>query len=596
MRIPESFIQEVLLRNPLEELVSQYATLKRAGSNMVCCCPFHNEKTPSFTLYSEPSHYYCYGCGAGGDAITFIRQIENLDYVSAVEYLAHRAGLTMPVKDDLTPRVNKKRYYEMNAEAARFWHKTLSLPEGERGRQYLKQRGLSDAVIRHFGIGYAPDAWDGLYRHLKNAGYTDKEMDEAFLCKRAKSGTMYDIFRGRAMFPVIDPAGNVVAFSGRFAGKEGENDRKYVNSADTPVYKKSRTVFALNFAKNSPEKELILCEGNLDVVSLHAAGVTNAVASLGTALTADQCRLLKRYTDRVCLCYDADDAGKRAAQKAIRLLQEVGIRVRVLSLTGTADHPVKDPDDFIRAFGKGAFDERFRAAPGAIEYQFQCLREKNELETLDGKNAFIQDCAALLAGVPSEVERELFIGRIAEVCTVPESVIRAQIRGKAKKEMHREEKKRVEEALQKTRGIGNRTNPDKAKFLSRAGKEENITGILLLREEYLLDPAIRIRLVPENFRCDLNRRALEVFLRLTESGEIFPFSALNESFSPEEIGELARMREMRRALKVNTPAVLKEMLDRLEEEQQKSDIQNEPLSTAWLEKLKAQKERKESES
>ena len=596
MRIPESFIQEVLLRNPLEELVSQYATLKRAGSNLVCCCPFHNEKTPSFTLYAEPSHYYCYGCGAGGDAITFIRQIENLDYVSAVEYLAQRAGLPMPVQDDLTPRVDKKRYYAMNAEAARFWYQTLTAPEGEAGRTHLALRGLSDAVIRHFGIGYAPDAWDLLYRHLKSKGFTDKEMEEAFLCKRGKNGKMYDIFRGRAMFPVIDPAGNIVAFSGRFAGNAGETDRKYVNSADTPVYKKSRTVFALNFAKNSPEKELILCEGNLDAVSLHAAGVTNAVASLGTALTGDQCRLLKRYTERVCLCYDADEAGQRAALKAIRLLQEVGIRVRVMTLTGTNDHPVKDPDDFIRAFGKGAFEERFRAAPGAIEYQFARLREKHELETLDGKNAFIHDSAALLAGVPGEVERELFIGRIAEVCAVPESVIRTQIRGKAQKEQRLQEKKRIDTALQKTRGIGDRANPDKAKFLSRAGKEENIIGILLLREEYLLDGAIRRRLIPEIFRCDLNRRALEALLRLTENGDPFSFSALNEFFSPEEMGELERMREMRRALKGNAPPILLEMLDRLEDEQEKTDIKNEPLSAAWLEKLKAQKDRKESRS
>lgn len=596
MRIPESFIEEVILRNPLEEIVSQYATLKRAGSNMVCCCPFHHEKTPSFTLYSSPSHYYCYGCGAGGDVITFIRQIENLDYVAAVEYLANRAGLPMPVSNGPDNGINKKRFYELNAEAARFWHSCLFSPAGKAGLDYLTRRGLTPPIIKRFGLGFAPDSWDALTLHLKKKGYTEEEMQKAFLMGISKkSGKCFDIFRGRAMFPIIDVSGNVVAFSGRQVAPMKDGDRKYVNTNDTPVFKKSRTVFALNIAKNCPEKELILCEGNMDVVSLHAAGVSNAVASLGTALTADQCRLLSRYASTVTICYDSDRAGREATKKAIRLLQEVGIRVKVMTLTGktASGEDVKDPDDYIRTFGKGAFDKVAESAPGAIEYLFSELRRGHEIDTLDGKNAFIKESVKLLSEVPSPVERELFIGRIAEITGVPSEVIRQQTVKQAGKAIRQQEKEVLEKELKKVQGLGNRINPDKAKYLSSAAKEENILGILLLRREYLTDAKIRPKIHPEHFKCEFCRRGVEAMLRLTEAGENLPFSALNEFFSPEEMGELEGMKRKREELAGNSTDILLELIQRLEEESKKKEIQNEPLSAAWMEKLKAEKQRKE---
>ncbi len=595
MRIPESFIQEVVLRNPLEEIVAQYTTLKRAGSNMVCCCPFHNEKTPSFTLYSNPSHYYCYGCGAGGDVITFVRQMENLDYVAAVEFLANRAGLTVPVTNSYEKRVDKKRYYEMNAEAARFWHHYLLSPQGKEGLDYLLQRGLSLPIIKRFGLGYAPNSWDALSRHLAGKGYRPEEIKEAFLGSIGKNGKPYDYFRGRAMFPIIDVSGNVVAFSGRQVAPMKEGDRKYFNTNDTPVFKKSRTVFALNIAKNSPEKELILCEGNMDAVSLHAHGISNAVASLGTALTQDQCRLLARYTDRVSICYDADEAGKRATAKAIRLLQEAGIRVRVISLSGkTKDGmEVKDPDDFIRNFGKGAFEKFAKEAPGAIEYMFSSLRSRHELDTMDGKNAFIKDCIELMSQIPSQVERELYISRISEVTGVPGEIIRVQSEKKVFREAKKEQTEHLNQELRKAQGLGNRINPDKAKFLSSAAKEENILGILLLRQEYLLDQKIRPKLTPDIFNCEFCRKVLLSLLKQTAEGEVFSFSSLNEEFTPQEVGELEGMKKKREALGNNSTSVLLELIDRLAEEQKKKEIKNEPLSAAWLEKLKAEKARKD---
>ncbi len=598
MRIPEAFIQEVILRNPLEEIVAQYATLKRAGSNMVCCCPFHNEKTPSFTLYSNPSHYYCYGCGAGGDVITFVRQMENLDYLSAVEMLANRAGLTMPVANDEEKRINKKRFYEMNAEAARFWHAQLQSPAGKAGLDYLLGRGLSAPIIKRFGLGYATTSWNSLTSHLLQKGYRKEEIVEGFLGKIGKTGQLYDLFRGRAMFPVIDVAGNVVAFSGRIVESDRENDPKYVNTTDTPVYKKSRTVFALNIAKNSPDKEIILCEGNMDAVSLHAHGVSTAVASLGTALTMDHCRILARYTEKVYLCYDGDEAGKRATRKAIRLLQDAGIKVKVITLSGTDQNgkPIKDPDDFIRAFGKGAFEKAKKEAMGAIEYLFSEIRSGHELDTMDGKDAFIKECISLFSTVQSPVEKELYIARAAEITGLPADVIRLQTTKETVREAKREMKENLNREMQKTQGLGNRVNPDKAKFVSAAAKEENILGILLLRREYLLDPAIRPIIKPELFSCEFLKRALETMLGQTEVEEGVPFAALNEFFTPEEMGELEGMKKKREALGNNSPAILKELFERLEEEKKKKEIKAEPLSGDWLEKLKAEKSRKDSNS
>ena len=597
--IPESFIQEVILRNPLEEIVAQYATLKRAGSNMVCCCPFHHEKTPSFTLYSNPSHYYCYGCGAGGDVITFVRTMENLDYVSAVEFLANRAGLEMPRSSPMEKRVDKKRLCGINAEAARFWHKNLFTPAGKTGLDYLVNRGLSVPIIKRFGLGYAGTEWDSLYKHLKGLGYRDEELNGLFLCRPGKNGRYYDVFRQRVMFPIIDVNGNVLAFSGRTVlpkpDDPNENYRKYVNTNDTEVFKKSNNVFALNIAKNSPDKEIILCEGNMDAVSLHAHGISNAVASLGTALTPNQCKLISRFTERVSICYDSDAAGVKATEKAIRLLQDAGLRVRIISLTGTDPNgnEIKDPDDFIRSFGKIAFEKVASTAPGAIEYLFGRLAAGQDLSTMDGKEEFIKECTVLFATVQNPVEKELYIARAAEITGIPAQVIRLQTQKKEGSERRREQKQILQKELDKTRGIGDRVNPDKAKFVSAATKEENILGMLLIRTDYLTDPQYRVLLDPELFRCEFCKRVLVALLELTEDAEDLNTPALNERFSPEEMGQIEGWRKKREELGNNSPDVLKEMLERISEELKKAETKAEPLSGAWLEQLKAEKSGKD---
>ncbi len=595
MTFPDGFLQELKLRNPLDEVVSRYVPLRRAGSNKVGCCPFHSEKTPSFTVYTQDPHFYCYGCGAGGDVITFVMRIENLDYLGAVEFLADRAGMPMPALSPGEKRVDKKRFYEMNAAAARFWHKNLFTPEGKTGLAYLTGRGLNVSVIRRFGLGYAFDRYDALAAHLLKEGYRPEEMKEAFLCGIGKNGKPFDYFRNRVIFPVIDVSGNVVAFSGRFVGDTDQ--RKYFNTNDTPVYKKSRHLFALNLAKNSPEKSLVLCEGNMDAVSLHANGVTNAVASLGTALSSEMCRLAARYTDEIYLCYDSDKAGVAATKKAIRLLSDAGVKVKIVTLEGTRrdGKPIKDPDDYIRTFGKAGFDERLKKAKPPLEYLFSLLEGSRDLSDMDGKNAFVKDAVELLSEVDSPVEKELFINRVADLTGLPAALIRTQIDQRSARDRAAEQREEIDQEVRESRGFGgkNSVTPEKARFLSRATKEEAIVGILLLRKEYLSDPAIRPGLDPSLFSCALYKKALETMLELTENGAEFDPAALNEVFTPDEIGELERLRRARAQIGTNTPDLLRELFLRLREEWQKKEDGVVPLSAEWLLKLREQKKGKE---
>ena len=336
--ISELFLQELKSYSDIEQVVSSYVHLKRRGRVATGLCPFHSEKTPSFTVYPDNQSFYCFGCGAGGDVITFIRRIENLEYVEAVRFLAQRAGMAMPedTRDDGMARL-KARVLELNRTLARFYHSCLRGPQGKPGLDYLHGRGLTNQTIIRFGLGYAPDSWDAACKYLRSRGFTDDEMVSAAVAARGKSGGLYDSFRNRAMFPIIDLRGNVIGFGGRVMGDA--KGPKYLNSSDTPVFKKSRNLFALNFAKASKREGLILCEGYMDVIAMHQAGFDNAVATLGTALTSEQSRLIAQYAQGVTLSYDSDGAGQAATRRAVGLLGEVGVKIKVLSITGA-----KDPD------------------------------------------------------------------------------------------------------------------------------------------------------------------------------------------------------------------------------------------------------------
>ena len=407
--IPAGVIEDLKYRNSIEDVIGSYVPLKRAGSNLKACCPFHSEKTPSFTVYTgEGGHFFCYGCGAGGDVVSFIMRMENLDYVPALRFLADRCGMTLP-EDDVQPGgVTRARVLQMNLTAAKFFRSQLSQPTGEAGRAYLETRQLSGSIIKRFGLGYAPDSFSALRDHLHSAGFTDEEMTEGYLCQRSRKNekSIYDCFRRRIMFPIIDVAGNVIAFGGRVLG---DGQPKYLNSADTPAFKKSKNLFALNYAKNHASDGLILCEGYMDVIALHAAGFQNAVATLGTAITPEQARLMKKYTDKVVISYDSDEAGQRAADKALRLLDAAGVNARVLNIPGA-----KDPDEYIKRFGAASFSRVLSGSKAPFDYKIEKTLQKFDITKPEEKVRAVRSLCEAIAAMSSRIERDIYAERAAE--------------------------------------------------------------------------------------------------------------------------------------------------------------------------------------
>ncbi len=372
MAFSDDFIQEVAERNPIEDVVGEYVPLtKRSGQNLFGLCPFHSEKTPSFSVSPSKGIYHCFGCGKGGSVFNFIMDMEHLSFPESVEFLARRAGMAIPEDGRQHDSGRRERLLKLNREAARFFYDQLSTAEGAKAIEYMRIRRISRRVATNFGLGYAPDSWEGLTHEMKSRGYSERDLVDAGLAKRGKRGGVYDAFRGRLMFPVIDVRGNVVAFSGRVLG---DGEPKYLNSPDTPVFSKSHNLFGLNLAKKSKAGYIILVEGNVDVVSLHQAGFDSAVASLGTALTSEQAGLISRFVKQVVICYDADSAGKKAAQRAIPMLERVGLAVKVVTVPGA-----KDPDEFIKAKGAEAFRALIDDSENGMEYRLQRAAEGFDL-------------------------------------------------------------------------------------------------------------------------------------------------------------------------------------------------------------------------
>ena len=384
MALGEEFLSELRMRTDIENLISSYVVLKRRGKTLVGLCPFHNEKTPSFTVYPESQSFYCFGCGSGGDAVTFLRKIENLDYIDAVKALADKAGMTMPDEGgyDKTISDKRRRILEANRAAARYFHSCLMAPEGREALEYLLRRGLTKKTIASFGLGFAPNSWHSLIDHMRSLGFTRQELVSANLANESIKNdrkNVYDNFRKRLMFPVIDIRGNVVAFGGRVLD---DSKPKYINTSDTLVYKKGQGIFALNLAKNgNSERKLILAEGYMDVIALHQAGFTNAVACLGTALTKEQAGIIARYADEVILSYDNDGAGQAAATRAIQIFSKTGIKIRVLSLSGG-----KDPDEIIKNHGPERFRALLQGAANDTEYKILKARNKYDVSTYLGQD------------------------------------------------------------------------------------------------------------------------------------------------------------------------------------------------------------------
>lgn len=535
VRFTESFMSELRDKNPIEEVISNYVELKRSGRTLRGLCPFHNEKTPSFFVYPETSSYYCFGCGAGGDVVTFVRSIENLDYVDSVKFLADRAGITMPTNSgENDSALNlRKRIYEANRAAARFFHETLYTDKGKAQLEYLTGRGVSKQMITHFGLGAAPEEWGALLEYLTGMGFKRDELVAANLVRVSeKNGKKhyFDAFRCKVMFPVIDLRGNVVAFGGRVL----DNSKpKYINTSDTLAYKKSNELFALNFAKNGNNRKIILCEGYMDVIALHSAGFTNAVAGLGTALTPEQVSLISRYADEVSLCYDNDEAGQKAVRAALKLFSKTGVKVKVIKLSGG-----KDPDEIIKTHGSDRFRRLLEGADNDIEYNLSRAREKYITDTADGKLGFLKEAVSILSS-RGELECDIYSGRLSDELEVSKEAIMSQIKSEKRKRERVRQKTTLETAEKQSRMLNNALDGERNKNVRAAKAEDVLLKSLLCNASFY--NKLKDEFCDELFVTPLNKRLFSVIKERLQNGESVELSYLSQFFTSEETAAVARL-------------------------------------------------------
>lgn len=527
MALSDSFLQELKMKTDIEDVISTYVTLKRRGATLVGLCPFHNEKTPSFTVYPATQSFYCFGCGAGGDAITFLKKIENLDYLDAVKTLAQRAGLQMPQEgfdDSLSKR--RRRILEMNREAARFYHSVLLSPEGKVGYDYYIGRALSAATINHFGLGFAPNQWDALLKHMRAKGYQPAELVDAGLARKGQKG-YYDNFRNRVMTPIIDVRGNVIAFGGRVLD---DSKPKYINTGDTLVYKKTNELFALNFAKDSKEDALILCEGYMDVIAMHQAGFTNAVAGCGTALTTEQVRLISRYAKEVILTYDADEAGQKALQKAMTLFDQTDVKVRIPALVGG-----KDPDEIIRTYGRDKFKGMLEGASNETEFRLLALRRQYNLATTQGKIDFIGGALQILATLPP-VEQDLYVSRLSEELGVERQNMKVQLQDLVARQGNRREKREFNRIVQENMRKTARETMATDASLRKLRAEDRLISLLL---RYPDCSRLCKDFDPQWLTPGFAQRVFTLILQRLENGDGTELMDLRDRLTDDEMGRLS---------------------------------------------------------
>ena len=529
--LPQEFLYQLKQSNPIDAVMGSYVQLIRAGSLLKCQCPFHSEKTPSCVVYTDTQnpHFYCFGCHAGGDVITFIMKIEGLQYMDAVRMLAERAGMSVPEQEHDNGEANMRmRLLEMNRAAAKYYFENLTGPD-KRGLIYLKERALKPEIIRKYGLGYAGEQWDGLLNAMHNLGYTDQELLASNLCSRsAKSGNLYDRFRNRVIFPIFDLRGSVIAFGGRTIEKGGEP--KYLNSSDTPVFKKGRNLFSMNFAKKSQSKRLILAEGYMDVIAIHQAGFENVVASLGTALTADQCRLMRQYAEEVVISYDSDAAGQNATVKAVNLLRAVGLRPRILHM-----HDAKDPDEYIKKFGSAYFRKLLEEADDAVTYELQRCRDGTDAATEDGAITALHKAVSVLAGIENELDRNVYLSKLAKDYEISTEILKAQVEQEIRKR-RKNEKKQSWTALKSAPMLPDPVNPEASAKRQEAKAEEMILCYLFRQPDALEDVMKQIR--PEDFATELNRRFFQHLADRLRQGYTYDLSLFSDSFTPDEMSRI----------------------------------------------------------
>ncbi len=580
MALSDSFLQELKMKTDIEDVVSTYVTLKRRGSTYVGLCPFHNEKTPSFTVFPDTQSFFCFGCNAGGDVIGFTKNIENLDYIDAVKMLAQRAGMQMP-EDGYDDSLGKKRrvILEINRETARFYHSYLMSPEGKRGLDYFKSRGLSKKTITKFGLGYAPDDWDKLLKHLKEQGYSIGNMLDAGVIKRSQKGSYYDTFRDRVMTPIIDVRGNVIAFGGRVLDPSIPN--KYINTSDTLVYKKTNELFNMNNAKDSKSETVILCEGYMDVIAMHQAGFTNCVAGCGTALTDEQVRLINRYFKEVVLCYDNDGAGRKALDKAIRLFNNTDIKMRIPELSGG-----KDPDEIIKNLGAERFKAMLESSSNEIEYKILSLRSNYDLNSLKGKNDFLNEVIKLLAEC-TPIEQDLYLSKLAEELNVDKASAKAQLSQYVRNNRRQKRNFGRKNELRERMRDEYRESYEKSASSRKIKAEDRLIGLLL---KYPSCIKYTEGFNPDVLSTGFIRKVYDITVRLINDSvdtDLIQYSGL---LTDSELGRLSGI-IARSSDSVNPKAEFKDCIKAVNEEyasqnsEEKSDLKDDSVFLSELNKL-----------
>ena len=578
MAFPENFLTELVERNDIADVVGSYVRFtKKSGANLFGLCPFHSEKTPSFSVSPDKQIYHCFGCGKGGGVINFIMEIEGLSFPEAVEFLAKRANMPMPEEENDRESKKRARMLAVNKDAARWFYSQLDTPGGNAARGYMAKRRISNATATNFGLGFAPDSWDGLRNAMREKGYTDFELLDAGLVRRGKSGGFYDTFRNRLMFPVIDVKGAVIGFSGRILG---DGEPKYMNSPETLVFNKSRNLFALNLAKKSKSGYIILSEGNIDVVSLHQAGFDSAVASLGTSLTPEQARLISRYTNEVIIAYDSDGAGQKASQRAITILEKLDVKVKVLRMAGA-----KDPDEFIKLKGADAFRNLLEESENHIDYRLRTVTDKYELSSPEQKVEFLKEASELIAHLPGQVERQVYAGRVADMAGVKTDVVSEEVERRRKKLMilaHKAENK-AENRPEQLR------SPKEKEYryenAASALAEEGIIRLLFLDESLAAGQTLP---PPEDFSSPVLARIYSVILQKLQQGGGVSMASLGDALLPQETSLLAGVLQKPELL-ANGARAMSDYIARIKEQKELAEKQKENDLRAISEKYRETK-------
>ena len=588
MAIPQDVIAEIKYRNDIESVISQYVVLKRRGKNLIGLCPFHNEKTPSFTIYPENGSFYCFGCKVGGDVLTFTGLIEHLDYVESIKFLADKCGIQVPENsyEDNSVQKLKQTILEINRESARFFHKYLMSEGGKWALNYLMERGLSLSTIKKFGLGCAPDSWDALLKHLTSKGYSIADMLQANVISKSNRGSYFDRFRNRVMFPIINLRGNVIAFSGRARPGDEKAGGKYVNTSDTYVYKKSENLYAFNFAKNDCADRIILVEGNMDVISLHQAGFTNTVAALGTAFTIEQAKLLSRYTKEIVITLDSDTAGQNAVKKVLATLKDSGMPIRVLVLPDG-----KDPDEYIKKNSPEKFRALLERAESDIEYKLRIASEGFDLSSDDGKLNYLKAAAAILAQTDDALTVDLYSGRLAEKYGFSKNAVDNAIKRLKESEIKKKQQKEINEAIT-PRFSRSEINPEKRFYKRAAVAEETVISVLFAHPDYF--NMVEEALPPDMFITSVNRRIYGDIYSVLKEGNNIDISMFGEKYSPAEMGYLVSLQSGVKAER-NPAQVLSDSIEVLKKENLMHTANNGDDDAEWINRMQAILQQKKGE-